>query len=100
MTDPGADPWEGLRSRSRTADSRGDARVGRLLTPEASERLYVATAAVLASVRHLVEVAEEIVAEKIDSFPAPERHGPARPSAAEEARFADIVFTDLGGNGG
>ena len=90
------DPWAELRARRPSRDGRTADNSSRFMTPDAAERLWVATGAVLASVRQLVVVAEEVVQERIDAYrvaPDSARSAPANDETGGH-RFESVDIDD------
>lgn len=94
---PMPNPFEQLRQRSprSTEDPRVAGNGPMWVTPETAERLWAASAVVLAGLRQLVEVAEDAVQQRLESWPD-DPSGAGRPSEPEPPanRFTSVQMID------
>ena len=101
-----ADLWGGLRARGgRPEGASRRAALGSSLPPEARGRLLDATLGLLASIRTMVEVAEEVLEERRERLvhgggpspwvrgPEDARRRPAEPAPDDEGVVRDIPFS-------
>lgn len=96
-TGPAENPWERLRAQAQEPDGRTAGEGPSMLTPDGAQRLYSTAAVVLASIRELVTVAEELVQQRLDAFPDPDgsRPEPAAHPDGSDNRFRAVRVRDV-----